>query len=579
MHNINNLRVNRHSGSFLVIMIMIILVLGCGRLGRSPGGVEVKIKNLTVPTFDPNAPFPALSTNVFDALSTEVPELVKHREAVLAAEQDAIKGALNDFRSKSKAANKKRGDAIPESASFRTPDLATRPRTNLESASLVRDGNYDQTATSIEGLFNLTPVAMAADEFDLSSLGFLQQMLIGHQIGFMMADNGDFKTGKGSRTVSMKDGKTGEVQATMTLSVEKDGGPLIMELTTKISMPVFGLDANSKVTLTGELCPNSDGKVDITVKGASNGRAGSSGSVIYDKNLEARIMVTVGDDANVAGADFDLRQATRSTAGGREIYVDTSQSGQMTGDKYSNGKFGELKVNRASSKVSGEDVKVSDDGIAAAYFLAVGALESAKERWQKGGCVRIEASSPGTVAPSSNTSIPVTVRHKFGGAEVPSRLDAELTGEKSVDPTRLAKTSGTLTYTAPGETGKSATIKLTATSRRGKATLDLTASTGGGSYRIVGGLDDWQTNTKVCDIMKPFQLTGGGLIMELSGGLSGRYTYTGPFNAQGSGTYTISLPDGLGKPGTMTGGGAGSAEGYTNTGTEKYTLTPIAPCN
>jgi hypothetical protein len=473
------------------------------------------------------------------------------------------------------------GEAIPESASFRIPDLATPPRANVERAPLVEAWNYEQTAASNDVLFNLIPVAMAADEPDLSSLGLTQQLLIGHQIGFFMADNGDFKTGKGRNTVSLKDEKTGEVQATMILSIQKDGGPLIMELTTKISMPLFGLDANSKVTLTGELCPNSDGKVDITVKGESNGRAGSSGSVIYDKNLEARIMATVGDDANLAGADFDLRQATRSTAGGREIYVDTSQSGQMTGDKYSNGKFGELKVNRASSKVSSGDVKVSDDGIAAAYFLAIGALESAKERWQSGGCVEIEASSPGTVAPSSNTSIPVRVRHKFGGSEVPSKLEAALTGGKSVDPTRLAKTSGTLTYTAPGETGKTATIKLTATSRRGRATLDLTANTGGGAYRIVGGLDDWQTNSTVCDIMKPFALTGGGFTMQLSGGLSGTYTYTGPFNAQGTGTYTISLPDGPGKPGTMTGGGAGQVTGdkvYTGSGTEKYTLTPIEPC-
>jgi hypothetical protein len=110
------------------------------------------------------------------------------------------------------------------------------------------------------------------------------------------------------------------------------------------------------------------------------------------------------------------------------------------------------------------------------------------------------------------------------------------------------------------------------------------ASTGGGSnsYQIVGGLDDWQTNTAVCDIMKPFKLTGGGITMELSGGLSGTYTYGGgPFNAQGSGTYTISLPNGVGKPGTMIGGGAGQVTGdkvYTGTGTEKYTLTPIAPC-
>jgi hypothetical protein len=48
--------------------------------------------------------------------------------------------------------------------------------------------------------------------------------------------------------------------------------------------------------------------------------------------------------------------------------------------------------------------------------------------------------------------------------------------------------------------------------------------------------------------------------------------------AHGSGTYTISLPEGVGKPGTMTGGGEGYAAGYKGTGTEKYTLTPIAPC-
>jgi hypothetical protein len=98
-------------------------------------------------------------------------------------------------------------------------------------------------------------------------------------------------------------------------------------------------------------------------------------------------------------------------------------------------------------------------------------------------------------------------------------------------------------------------------------------------YQIAGGLDDWQTNSKVCDIMKPFTLTGGGITMELSGGISGTYSYSGPYNSNGSGTYTITLPEGGGKPGTMTGSGDGSAGGATNSGTEKYTLTPIAPCN
>ena len=99
------------------------------------------------------------------------------------------------------------------------------------------------------------------------------------------------------------------------------------------------------------------------------------------------------------------------------------------------------------------------------------------------------------------------------------------------------------------------------------------------AFQIVGGLDDFQTSTKVCDIMQPFTLTGGGFKNEFSGGLSGTYKYTGPFQSEGSGTYTISLPEGLDKPGTMTGQGSGSVLGkYTGSGTEKYTLTPIPPC-
>lgn len=100
------------------------------------------------------------------------------------------------------------------------------------------------------------------------------------------------------------------------------------------------------------------------------------------------------------------------------------------------------------------------------------------------------------------------------------------------------------------------------------------------AFQIVGGLDDWQTSTKVCDILQPFTLTGGGFKNEFSGGLAGTYKYTGPFQAEGSGTYIISLPGGLDEPGTMTGQGSGSVLGqYTGTGIEKYTLTPIAPCS
>lgn len=96
------------------------------------------------------------------------------------------------------------------------------------------------------------------------------------------------------------------------------------------------------------------------------------------------------------------------------------------------------------------------------------------------------------------------------------------------------------------------------------------------TYRIVGGLDDWQTDTVVCNILTPFTLTGGGINVNFSGGTSGTYTYSGSqFGASGSGSYTISLPEGMGKPGTMTGRGEGAAGGATGSGTEFYTLTPL----
>jgi hypothetical protein len=108
---------------------------------------------------------------------------------------------------------------------------------------------------------------------------------------------------------------------------------------------------------------------------------------------------------------------------------------------------------------------------------------------------------------------------------------------------------------------------------------------GGGSgvgsvaYRISGGLDDWQTNTVVCDITKPFTLTGGGFTMKLSGGLEGTYEYTGPFNAKGTGTYEMNFPNGIGKNGEMKGRGDGTVQGggkeYKGSGAETYSLSVV----
>jgi len=322
---------------------------------------------------------------------------------------------------------------------------------------------------------------------------------------------------------------------------------------------------------------------EFTVKLASDGRAGSGGSSIYDRSVEAKITATVGDDANTINADIEMKQATRSTAGGRQVYVESSQTGRVPGGDFSRMTVDHPKLIRASSQATIADEKLANDGHTRAQYLVVGALVAAEGHWKGGKCIKIEAASPGTVAPGATSKIPVSVKHRKGGSSVPAKVTAQLSGGASVDPGVIAKAPGDLTHIASKEKQAKMTIALKATSRRGadQASLDINTNVAA-AYRIVGGLDDFQTNTAVCDIMKPFTLTGGGITMQVSGGLSGTYSYTGPFNANGTGTYTISLPDGIGKPGTMIGGGAGSVTGdkvYTNTGTERYKLTPLEPCS
>ena len=550
---------------FLVLAVLLCVSLGCSFFksgnGNSPYGVK-DADILPGPTVDANAPFPALSTDAVNALVIESPELAKHRDKILELERGALNGLLANDRVRTQA----------KTVGARVSNYPTIGRE-------ARHKSNDSFIGSIE----LIPAAYAADDApSVPDMGGIEFYLAGYQAGFLTPDFEKARAedrGK-SKPVETKD-DNGTVLATQTLSVNSDG-TVSNEITTTINMPLLGLNANSRVKITGNQCPSADGKIDLTIEFGTNGRAGSSGSMIYDKALTGKVLATVSDDAELAGFDIDIKQATRSTAGGRQIYVETSQTIRSPKGTYSGMEFGDPKIIRASSQATDEDATQSNKGLLHAFLLAQGILESAKGRWQGGGCVKIVAASPGSVDINSSTQIPVKVISKVDSTEVPSKLEAKLTGGTSVEPAVIPKTSGTLTYVAPSEAGKTATISLTATSRQGKATLDLTASTGANSYHIVGGLDDFQTSADVCDVTKPFTLKGGGFTVQFSGGMEGTYTYSGPYNAKGDGTYKISLPEGPDKPGNMVGGGSGQITGdkvYTGSGVEKYTLTPIPPCS
>ncbi len=329
-------------------------------------------------------------------------------------------------------------------------------------------------------------------------------------------------------------------------------------------MPLLGLNANSRVKITGNQCPSSDGKIDLSIELGTNGRSGSSGSTIYDKTLTGKVNATVNDEAELAGFDLDLKQSTRSTAGGRQVYVETSQTVGSANGTYSEMNFSDPKIIRASSQATAADQTLSNKGLLNAFLLAQGILENAKGRWKDGGCVKIVATSPGSVDINSTHQIPVKVTSKVDGSDVPSKLESKLTGGSSIDPSLIPRTAGTLTYTAPGERNKKATISLKATSRRGIAKLDLDASTGGNSYRVSGTSNGVSFKGEICNVN-----TGFILDATFPGG-------TGNVNFHADGSTNT---DGGGNGCTMTGAG-----NYTlvfaddGTGTLKWTTTDKLAC-
>jgi len=517
----------------LALFVLAAVSLSCTFLkgGSSSSAYGVgDIHNSPLPSVDDNEPFPAMSTDAINALVKELPELAKHREEILEAERSAINGILGDIREKRQNSNVGAVDS------------------NLEFNRLP-SGRADDNYIS---RFNLIPAAYAADDPPpIPAMGGVEFYMIGHQAGFFKDDAGKVNESERgqSRNVEMKD-DAGTVQATLTKAIDKDTGLVSLELTTFVNMPVFGLNANSKVKLTGEQCPNPEGKVDLTVEYGTNGRAGSSASMIYDKTLTAKVRATVNDNAEIASMDIDLKQATRSTAGGRQVYVETSQSGRATSGNSSDLKFNDVRIDRASSQATAADADISRDGLSAAYLVARAVLDNAQSRWQEGGCVQIEAASPGNVAVNSTTQIPVKVTHKVDRSEVPSKLEAELSGGTSIDPTRIPKTAGTLTYVAPGESGRSATITLTATSRRGKAELSLDASTGGDSYTVSASSNGVSFSGKICSLSKPFTLDatfpGGKAVTTFSpDGSTATSGGGGGCTQTGSGSYSVDRkPDG-----------------------------------
>ena len=151
----------------------------------------------------------------------------------------------------------------------------------------------------------------------------------------------------------------------------------------------------SKVSVDGWRCPNADGQVSFTIK---EHFGAESGGASYTVDLSADVRAEVNDNAELVSYTIDTTQGTRKVKDGKNVYVESGVTNK-------NGTTSNQRVIRSSQEATSGDVSnLSAAGEAAAYNMALGSLLFAQSNWEKGGCVKIEATSPGTVKPGSTTS-------------------------------------------------------------------------------------------------------------------------------------------------------------------------------
>jgi len=362
-----------------------------------------------------------------------------------------------------------------------------------------------------------------------STLGTFHDALVGASTVSMF---GEFVTNPQDQSEKPFKGaaeKNGEAVAEITVT-SKPGSPTSVEITTKIDVPPLSLEAFSKVSISGSICPDATGRVKLHLTLSSKGKVGKNGKIKYGRNLDVTVTAVVDDNGNSISTDYQARQPDEDPAG--------------------------------------------------STALGAGALGVAESKWQNGKCVTINASSPGTVKPKTTSTIPVTVVHKIDGSTVPAKVTATLAGGESVTPTAIPKAPGDVTHVAVDKDGASMTITLKATSRRGNASTDLTITTKGMVFKLDGGADEFHGTGIVCDFEKPFKVSGDGLTLTFtpSSKSSGTYKYSGKlqgFEAWGKGTYTVQYNGD--DPVHITAKGPGTVKtpmgDMTADGTEEYSVS------
>lgn len=342
-----------------------------------------------------------------------------------------------------------------------------------------------------------------------------------------------------------------------------------------------------KVTTKVEVttCPDATGKIDIGFTSEAeiraSGQAGTGASIKVTANLSKHL----DDDAQLVDdqVDMDVHVDQRTFDNYEGSFVDITDTLST-----SKGEMG-TKVNKRSGKAGDASMQAAKAIADMAKMAALQALEGAKKGWESGRCVDLQVtSSPGKrkgVKPGTSFELEAKPRAKSDGAATGGSVTATLSGGANLEPSGKVRADAKYSYKAPEEKDKAASIAFEARSKRGvgKASAEFDTKVPR-AYRAAGGGGQFHGTGTICDLEQPFTISGSGVTIKFSpsSASGGSYSYSGNmsgFAVWGGTSYTVSADE---NGGSMNGSGVGCVATPKGTfcrgGSEKYTLTPIEPC-
>lgn len=407
--------------------------------------------------------------------------------------------------------------------------------------------------------------------------GAVSSMSDAHLADLVKAGPIKFDGGNGNSTLQL--GEDGSLAQSMEFEVNEQG-----------------INGKVKLKTRMDACPDPQGKVAVDIEVDSqmsvSGKPGTGGSVHstfrYERYLD--------DDAHLIDSGDGSASKLRIQIGGHENFQ--SQGADITTGYERGGKaLFENHGEQGYSIFRPEEVERTQQLLQSAVLLQtliaevmLRGMASGSSPWESGRCVKLEVTSdPGKrkgIRPNTAFDIEAKPRAKADGAPTGGSVTATLSGGSSLQPASgKVPADAKYQYAGPDKKDEAASIAFEARSKRGvgKATLAFDTKRVQ-AYRAVGGGGDFHGSGTICDLSQPFTISGSGVTMKFtpSSEQGGAYSYQGNisgFSVWGGTSYTVSADE---NGGSMTGTGTGCVKTPMGTrcngGTEKYTLTPTAPC-